>query len=294
MPVKPRPRNPEAKGKIRLSEKDKQIFDMLYACDGIMAIRQIKELFYPDNKDESGVRSRMRKLFDWKYLNQPDENQIRHVPEHIYWLDVDGYKVVYGRMGRVVTQNDIPRLKKIATFNPWILEHHLEVVDVRIKFMQTAQAHEEIELLRWVGERNFRQWKMKATFKDAHNQTASKIVIPDGFFSLRTPSGVAHYLLEVDRGKESHTVIEADKIRAGVNLLTSKVYQYYLAATTGRYLIITTSWPRIELMRQYTRQAGAAEAYYFSTLDDVLNSQSPITEPIWQMANKSQKVRLPW
>jgi hypothetical protein len=289
---KPRKRNP--KGSFRLSERDLQILILIWLCDGIMSRRQLEQQFFA-GKDKSQARRRFRELYDRVYLNQPhNERQCANAPEHIYWLDKRGYEEVARALNIEPNRN----LKKIRTFNPMILRHHLEIVDIRLKVMADVKQIASLLMSRWVTERQFRSWRHSISYDNAVGETVEKGVEPDGFFAVGLRNRDANkmvfysFTLERDRGTEDLERIR-DKLLANAAYLDSDAYHKALGVKTGRCLMVTTGWERAENMMALAQELKVAWAWYFCTLEDLLDSQSNVmVDSIWRVANKSQSVSL--
>lgn len=277
--------------------RDIQMLTMIYLCDGIMARRQLEDLFFKD-KNKSQARRRLRELYDRVYLNQPhNELQCASAPEHIYWLDRLGYEQLEQILGDGVNRN----WKKIRTFNTMILQHHLEVVDIRLKAMSDVKAAPDLRLSRWVTERQFRSWKHRVKYVDWTRQEIEKGVEPDGFFALmwRSPQadgrGKVHthsFLVERDRGTEDLDRIRT-KLLANAAYLDSQAFKDTLGVKTGRNLMITTGWERAGNMMALAREMQASWAWLFATFEEVMDPGNHIAlSPIWRRADGDEPVSL--
>lgn len=284
--TKPRPRNPKP---IRLTERDKAILTTLYAFDGLMARRQIVQLFFGD-VDESRARRRLRALFEHGYINQPRPGDEHRAPEWIYWLGREGYRLIAGWNGEEPKTADLKRAKppKWAT-----LEHSLRVNDVRIAVMLSAESSPELKLTQWISDRTFNRWRDRVSFRGVSGEEDTKAVVPDGFFVVRRPSQkrpgkdeVFAFLLELDMANEHNPRFEMEKVRAGIAYLNSPVYKHRLGVTFGRWLIVTTGNVRMQNLRETTQRAGGSAAFFFTTFEQIEGSPADIlTQPIWFMAD---------
>jgi hypothetical protein len=276
---------------LMLSDRDIAIIELMWECEGIMARRQIENLFWA-GRNRSGARQRLRLLYDHKYLNQPsDRRQCNNAPEHIYWLDSLGYELV-----GIESKN--PKLKRIKTFNPMMLRHHLQVVDVRLKVMGDVKMIKDLRLGEWIGENQFRVRTPQIQQKDKKGKR-SQGIIPDGFFSLWNGFHAAPgrqqvfgYLVEVDRGTEDLGRIK-DKLKRGALYVDSRDYKERTGLSSGRFLMITTGWERAENMMHLARNEGVSWAWYFTTISQTLDAKhNSIIDPIWKRADSTKFVSL--
>ena len=277
--------------------RDIQMLTMIYLCDGIMARRQLEDLFFA-GKNKSQARRRLRELYDRVYLNQPhNERQCASAPEHIYWLDRRGYEQISQIMGDEVIRN----WKKIRTFNTMILQHHLEVVDLRLKVMRDVKDTPDLRLSRWVTERQFRSWKHRVKYTDWTRQEVEKGVEPDGFFALvwrapqpggRGKARIHSFLVEQDRGTEDLDRIRT-KLLANAAYLDSQVFKETLGVKTGRNLMVTTGWERARHMMELAQELRVPWAWLFTTFEEVMNpDNNMVLSPIWRRADGDEAVSL--
>lgn len=85
---------------IRMTRRDRQILETIFAFDGMMSLKQIDRLFF-SGTGGTWPRERLRALFDNGYLNMPDRDNMHRVPpgETIYFLGKKGAAIVAGLQG---------------------------------------------------------------------------------------------------------------------------------------------------------------------------------------------------
>lgn len=296
----PRARKRHAKP-INLQPRDQNILLMIYFCDGLMSQEQLLQFFFP-NVHPKNAANRLLALFDNRFLNRNwRPNQWEEFPQLVYWLDKFGYEYIEERLGEVPNRNN----KLIRNFRRGTLQHHLLVVDVRLKIIQDVEKCEALNLGRWLTDGYFRSkaWDGKVSFQTSNGKKIERGVQPDGFFPIWRRSSehpdkrqVFAFALEVDRGTErqkslsntEQTTID-EKLRKGAALLDSDVYRQAFKLKTGRLLMITTGWERAENMMYLARKAGVAWAWYFTTISQATNTKyNIITDPIWRKADSSE------
>lgn len=290
----PKPRNRNPSEPFQLSPRDLQMMILIWLCDGIMSRRQLEDEFFV-GLNKSQARRRLRALYDRVYLNQPhNEQQCLSAPEHIYWLDRRGYEEVAKALNVEPDRN----LKKIRTFNPIVLQHHLQVVDIRLKVMGDIKRTSPVNMSRWVTERQFRSWKHRVTYQSLQSEQLEKGVEPDGFFALwwalkpQRQRRVYSFVLELDRGTEDLERIK-DKLLSNAAYLDSTLYREALGVQSGRCLMITTGTERAENMRELAHDLKVGWAWYFAPFAAVMREdQNFITSPVWRTTAKEEPVSL--
>jgi hypothetical protein len=283
--------NPPA---IRLTRRDRQILETIYAFDGMMSLKQIDRLFF-SGAGGTWPRERLRALFDNGYLNMPDRDNMHRVPlgETIYFLGKKGAAIVAGLQGEL--PKDLPWRRQPR----WsLISHDLAVNDFRITVMQAVQASRSLTLHRWVPESEFWAHPDTVEYETAGGRKRKRRVIPDGFFTIRRPHvrnpGVMEelaFLLEIDMGTEDNPRFAREKVRPGVAYLDSRRYQERFGIDYGRWLVVTTSQTRLENMMAQTERAGGGDLFYFTTFDE-LSDNTVLSEPVWRPAGNRKAVGL--
>jgi hypothetical protein len=76
---------------MRFQERDGEILHAIYEYGGVLAGRQIKEMFWPD-KSLRAVQKRLSKLHNHHYIARPTNHdwKTKPIPESVYWLDWNG------------------------------------------------------------------------------------------------------------------------------------------------------------------------------------------------------------
>src|SRR5258706_2262527 len=85
---------------IRFQLRDEDILEAIYGYGGVLAKRQLKEMFWPD-KSWRAMEKRLSKLYHNGYLNWPNQEQWRRgpIPEAVCWLDWRGAPLLGARRG---------------------------------------------------------------------------------------------------------------------------------------------------------------------------------------------------
>ena len=283
-----RPKKPTP---MRLTERDKEIQETIHAFDGMMSLKQIDRLFF-SGQGRSQPRKRMRILFENGYVQLPNRRTIHRLPlgETIYWLDRRGAEVVAARQG--ITLADLPWRRHPRW--SWI-EHDLAVNNFRLHIRQACENSAQLELRPWIPETDFLANPDTVRFKDENDVSHKRQVRPDGFFLIareredRPKAEGFAFMLEIDMATHSNPSFERNKVRAGLAYLTSEAYKRRFGLRFGRWLVVTTSDPRMEHLLGQTRRAGGKDLFYFTTFDRLtqaaqISRTGVLSEPIWLVA----------
>ena len=267
---------------MRLTERDLHILQAIYAYDEMLSFSQIKRLFF---SGKSQAENRMMLLYQNKFVNRPNQEQRRMVPEMVYWLDKRGAEVVASLQGtpfRSFTWRKRPSLFQV--------DHRLAVNDFRMDMEEACKMDPYISLETWVPESEFLANPDRIEY-DYKNRSIPRKIQPDGFFMLKFPKRRLRYLLEIDRGTEDNPRFMREKIIPGMAYLESKAYKKRFGHNSGRWVVVTTSEERMGNMLNQARIAKAKGLFYYTTFDQV-SPETMLHSPIWRRADRSDRVPL--
>lgn len=276
---------------IRLTERDTQILEALYAFDGLLSLRQIDSLFFGGHGG-TWPRERLRSLAAHGYLQIVTGADAAFVPrgETAYLLGKAGAAYLAGQRGMSLAQfawRQTPRRS--------LIPHDLHVNDFRLDVQTAVTADPALVMDEWLPEGEFLACPDRVTYQDWRGQSRQRQVRPDGFFHLTQNVGGQlyrfAYLLEMDLGTEDNPRFARDKVLPGVPYLSSSAYQQRFGCEYGRWLVVTTSVKRLQNLMTYTSRYGGDGLYYFTTLAE-LNPQDVLHAPIWRVAGQSEYVTL--
>lgn len=277
---------------VRPTERDIQILELIHAFDGMMSLKQIWHRFFP-GRTESAPRNRLKLLCDAGFLTMPvNHDQLRWVPfgETVYWLDIEGAKLLAGRHG--VEYKDFHwqrsgRWSKIG--------HDILVNTFRLAVMEACEQQAELTLREWVPESDFLINKDAISYKTPQGHSATRMVQPDGFFLVQKPSQRysgrwANYafLLEVDNSTESNVRFGRDKVPPGVAYLSSDLYAQRFGIEYGRFVVVAVSQERMFNIKEQTERFGGQDLFYFTTFD-LISPATIFSQPIWWRAGSSER-----
>jgi hypothetical protein len=280
--------------RIRLTERDRRICETIHAFDGMMSLKQIDRLFF-SGRGGTWARERLRDLYDNGYLDMPDAGHIHKVPvgETVYWLDLEGAKIVAGLQG--VTLKDLG-WRNIGRWS--LIAHDLAVNDFRIAVMEACELSDELTLFQWVPESEFVLDQDTVEYETRSGATAKKQIRPDAFFTIRRPhprqpskKEEFAFLLEQDMGTEDYPRFARDKVMPGIAYLHSHIYQERFGVNYGAFLVVTTSELRMANMKAQTERAGGEDMFYFTTFSEI-SAETVLTQPIWKAAGSTDPISL--
>ena len=267
---------------MRLTERDIHILEAVHAYDGMLGFSQIQRLFFTG---KSQTEQRLKLLYQHGYLNRPDRDQRRRMPEMIYWLDKKGAEIVASKNSTPV--GEFSWRKQPRWFQ---VEHDLAVNDFRLDMEEACQSDPDIDLETWVSEREFCAYPDKIKY-EIRGHTKERNIRPDGYFMLYTPKHVIRYLLEIDRSTEDNPRILREKIIPGLAYLKTEAYEERFGHRSGRWLVVTTGEKRLKNMLRQARIGKAKGLFYFTTYDQV-SAGTILHTPIWHRADRKEKVPL--
>lgn len=198
---------------MRLTERDKHILEAINAYDGMMSFSQVQRLFF---SSKSQAELRLRLLYQHRYLNRPNQEQRRKLPEMIYWLDKPGAAIVASLTG--TSLKDFAWRGQPRWFQ---VEHDLAVNDFRLDLVSACERASGITLETWVPESEFWSYPDKVRYT-YHEKELTRNIRPDGFFMLKAGNHRIRYLLEIDRSTEDNPRFYREKVLPGVAYIKSQ------------------------------------------------------------------------
>lgn len=267
---------------MRLTDRDKRILEAIHAYDGMLGFSQIQRLFFGG---KSQTEHRLKLLYQNRYVNRPNREERRQVPEMIYWLDKKGARIVASLQGE--SYRGFYWRKKPRWFQ---VDHDLAVNDFRLDIEQACQEKPRVELEQWIPESEF--WSNADRISYMHNEREKKRSIrPDGYFMLSTEKLYLRYLLEIDRSTEDNPRFFREKILPGLAYLKTEVYEKRFGHRSGRWLVVTTGERRMRNMLRQARRANAKGIFYFTTYDKI-KVDDLLFSPIWRRTDREDTVPL--
>jgi hypothetical protein len=305
---------------MRFQERDFEILQTIYNNDGILAKRQLQQLFWPGMSTRA-MEKRLAKLNHGGYLAWPSRDHWRSkpIPEPICWLGWKGILMVAGKRGIVIEPPGQSNENKLRRFEKelrdkglhwmreprWIqLEHDIAVTDFRLSVEKAITNPRSLSLANWITDGTFRSsmdviaYEVKG--KDGNIKTEKKGICPDGYFEITdekrringTPAR-ARFLLEMDMSTHDNPSFGREKAVPGVAYIKSPAFKQRFGYNSGRWLIVTTGKVRMKnLMQQTIQSVGpGSKAFLFTTFEQ-LAGINVLTEPIWTQPGNDKSMPL--
>jgi hypothetical protein len=317
-----RPRNSRVNylSALRFQERDGAVLQAIYRYDGVLARRQLKEMFWPD-KTWRAMEMRLSRLYQHSYLDWPNakQRQTRPIPEPICWLGWEGVLWLAGEGGFQIEQpksaNETQlrllerRLREVGIH--WLreprwsqLKHDLSIVDIRLAVEKAVRELPFLTLENWIPESVFHSHmdivEYRMTGQDGHIRLIKKGVRPDGFFVIvdrrrleQSLPARARFLLELDMATHDNPSFGREKVIPGLAYLKSAAYKARFGANAGRWLVVTTSQLRLKHLIKQTRVTGSknTNVFLFSTFEKVASANT-LLSPIWQQVGDKELISL--
>jgi len=306
---------------MRFQPRDGEILWTIYENQGVMSLRQLKTLFWPD-KSWRAIERRILKLIQAEYLARPNRDQHRNhpIPEPICWLGWRGVLYIAGLFGisvappKIVNENQLRVFQKalrgfgINWFREprWsLLGHDLVVVDFKLAVEKEVSEIPQLAMEKWIYETEFRSdpdvISYEITSRDGIVKHLKKRVLPDAYFEIvdeeQRSKGEryrARFLLEIDMSTHDNPSFGREKAVPGKAYIRSSAYRARFGCNSGRWLVITKGQKtRLKnLMKQTQQNTGKYGKLFFFTSLISLEYGYPLTSPIWKQADKNEPMAL--
>jgi hypothetical protein len=296
---------------MRFQERDAAIMLALHKYDGVLARRQIKDMFWKDASHKTMER-RLTLLFQNSFINMPslEQRRVYPIPEPIVWLGWRGILHVSNQLEIEMddpistNENQLRKLeKKLRQLGihwqrepRWSqLSHDIAVNDFRIMIEKAVSYWPSLELEQWIPESDF-----LSNMDVIELKNRSKGVRPDGFFVLldyfhliNNSPAKARFLLEFDNGTHPVTRFGRDKAIPGMAYIRSKAYRERFGFNSGRWLVVCKSELRMNHLKECTEKVlGSNASYFFFTHMDNITVKSIFSQPVWYCGGSKEPIQL--
>lgn len=294
---------------MRFQTRDQEILSAIYRYGGVLARRQLKELFWQE-KTWRAMEKRLAKLHGAGYLDWPTHQQWRSqpVPEPICWLGWRG-ALLLGKepdsdIRDMEASNENRKRKLEVTLRKsgfhwlreprWLqLKHDLRLVDFRMIVEGAVRRHPSLSLGGWILDRDFRSdpdvIEYQTPGSGGGGRILRKAILPDGFFSIQNRERLiegkpytARFLVELDMSTEDNPRFAREKVGPSLAYLRSAKYQERFGYKSGRWLVIANGAHRMHNLMESTRALLGRDARVFCfTTFDKLRPETALSAPIW-------------
>lgn len=263
---------------MELTERDKEIVRAVHEYR-VLRQSQITRLFFHTGQAASRV---LQRLYHHGYLDRRLLPVVYGKSPTLYVVDRRGVELLRTAFGL----EEIVWYPSNKDLKLEFLEHTLAINDVRIAITKAA-CGPEFELRTWRNETELKADYDRVIIRQLSGKVRDVSLIPDSYFVLKTPFGMAHLFLELDRGTMS-TDRFATKILAYQQYQKSGAYTKRYNARSMRVITVTSSEKRLTSLKAATEKVGGTWQFSFAVLEDI-NEASIFAAPIWQVASKEGK-----
>lgn len=261
---------------IRLTKRDLAVIKAVYEYR-ILTTQQLKTLFFPSLHQ---AYARLAALYHHGFLARQftGVHADKMNTPILYTLDRRGAELLRAELGLEVQWS-----REITRVGRPFLEHTRAINSVRVA-VTVACGAPHYQLLAWHGESELKADYERVSVRTPSGRTSLVPVVPDSYFRLQTPRGVAHFFLELDRGTMT-TQRFRTKVMAYQAYYQSGAFQRRYQARGLRILTVTTSQARAVNLKRATEAAGGAQRFWFALLEQI-TPHTVLTAPIWMVATK--------
>lgn len=281
----PRNHRVEDPPSMRLVARDVEILKAVHDCR-VLRGDQIQTLFFGC---QSTASYRLSRLYQHGFLERhflPTLGGLASSPI-LYTLGKRGVDVLRQALGGGPEEGR--RWSGGKELSPLFLEHMLAINTVRIAITKACQGS-RFRLLTWRGENELKANYDYVNIRTPTGRLKSVSVIPDSYFRLETPRGIAHFFLELDRGTMTTQRFQA-KVQAYQAYYQSGAYQKRYEARGLRVLTVTVSWARATNLQRVTEEAEGKQRFWFTILDEI-KPETILSKPIWKVATQENRAPL--
>jgi hypothetical protein len=265
---------------MQLTERDKEIVRAVYACRSRRK-DQAQQLFFASRSTAQRV---LQRLYQHGYLDRRFLPVTAGRGPTLYTLDRRGVEILRLEDGLdTVSRYAANELKSD------FLMHLTAINDVRIAVTLGAR-RAGYELVRWLSDHELKADYDRVQITRPGGRRQSVSLIPDSYFTLKTPRGYANCFLEVDMGTMALERFK-NKVRAYIAYHRSGAFEQRYGARAVRILSVTRSPKRLANLKAATEAAGGQQPFWFALADD-LTAESVLGDPVWQVATETTKARL--
>lgn len=294
---------------LRFQERDGQILQAVHNYDGLLARRQIKQLFWPQASQQAMDR-RLGLLQGSGYLTNPtlQERRTHPIPEPVVWLGWRGILYLAAQAGLDVSAPNPPNENRQRRLEQelrtaglrWLREprwsqlaHDIAVNDFRLTIEAAVARWPSLSLETWIPEGDFLSQMDSVAVPGLQRR---KGVRPDGFFILANhlrqidnSPAKARFLLELDNSTHPLSRFGREKALAGLAYIHSQEYRERFGYNSGRWLVVCKSRARLNNLKQQTEKVLGkhAKLFLFTTIAEV-QPHTVLSVPIWICGRSSQ------
>jgi len=256
-------------GRLILQTRDREIIVVVYSFR-IMTREQIQSLFGLNSTRRAN--SRLRKLFDHRYLSRMFLPTTKGSPKALYFLGPEGVTMAAQELG--IDPLEVKRkVKQISRLKELFLNHRLQIIDARIAFSGAVQNQPEMRMQTWIMEDELQQ---EYRVMERGNNRARRLR-PDGYFRIWHQEKLNSFFLELDRSTMSHARFKK-KVETYLEFSRLGYYEARFGMKYFRVLVITLTPARLFNLKKVV-ESVTDRFFWFTTLDQVTTGNA--LDPVW-------------
>ena len=261
---------------IILQDRDKKIITACYQFRFLLRT-QIQSLF--DMPCVTRVNLRLRKLFDYAYLDREFLPTNRGGSEALYLLGRNGITIVSEEMG---LDPQIVRARRTRDFSiaSRVLEHDIQVNNARISIINEIQRDPRFTIKRWL-DASEAECRYERSFRGRSGKTSLR---PDGFLQVDFAGRVYSFFVEIDLSTSNHRKLEA-KFHGYSEFKTLALTERFFGIRHFNVLVLTKSPQRRDNLKQIADLIESG-LFWFSTNTELVSK--PLTSCCWYRSGEIQ------
>lgn len=272
---------------MRLMQRDKAVVKSVNDYR-VMRQDQIQRLHFPS---KNTAQFRLQKLWQHQFLKRSFLPVLGGVQNSTILYQV-------GKRGAELLRNEFGYASDALRYSPRrqlsyrFLEHTLGLTEIRLAIELSCRKH-GFEILEWQDEKALK----KKPDKVQTGPVRQSAVLPDGYFVIGSdPTTKFHFFLEYDRGSE-HLGFFKRKIALYWLYFQSPMPKARYGTNRIRVLTVTESTVpimgrgRTKSVRDATRALGAHNWFWFTSIDEVINSDF-FAAPMWSQTQVERTMPL--
>lgn len=264
--------------RLELSPRDLEILRSLYTYR-FLTSTQLAKMFF---SSKSFADRRLRKLYDHGFLDRIQRPVTEGKSELLYSLWTEGARVLSKKLN--MSRQELGWSKSKNRVRGEFLEHELEVTQFRLAIEEACKDNEGYSLMEWRNKEELKFKKGNISYGEKVRERGKNIIlIPDAYFVLRTPKGIAHFFLEIDRYTETASKVFRRKMVGYKVYLERGLFRDRFGGKNFRVLTITTNNTRLKSLITVTRELGLGIMYWFTTSHGI--APETILGKIWVRAD---------
>jgi len=270
----------------QLTDRDLNIIESVADCR-FMTRHQVQKLLFTPGA-ASLAKRRLALLYHHGYLQRtpiPLRNSYGAV-RTVYSLDRAGADLLASERRWEASGWRVRDADREMTF----LDHHLDVIDVRLSF--TLACRPRGLALDWTDERELRRRDVAHRVRGREGQTVT--VIPDAYLVIASTTGIDGFAIEVDRATVTERRMKA-RFQAYGQWAKTGAYMKKLPAQSFRVLVAVTDTRRdarrVEHLKGWCEEVGGGSLFWF--VDRSGLESDVLADAVWHVAGGSGTRTLP-